>query len=79
MSVEIFEIATPSLVEFSKQLVEKTKEGWVLDVDSVQHCPVQIANLYTVVLKKNSDSNPTAPDTEVKQTRRQPPVKKASV
>ena len=79
MSVEIFEIATPSLVEFSKQLVEKTKEGWLLDVDSVQHCPVQIANLYTVVLKKENGSTHSAPDTEVKQTRRQPPTKKAGV
>lgn len=75
MSVEIFEIATPSLVEFSKQLVEKTQEGWVLDVDSVQHCPVQIANLYTVVLKKGVV---VEADTEVKQTRRQPPVKKVA-
>lgn len=55
---QFFEIATPSLVEYSQQLVQKTQEGWVLDVDDVNTCPTFLGNLYVVTLVKSDTNTP---------------------
>lgn len=55
---QFFEIATPSLVEYSQQLIQKTQEGWVLDVDNVNTCPTFLGNLYVVTLVKSDTNTP---------------------
>lgn len=80
---QYFEIATPSLVDYSLQLAQKTQEGWELDVDNVNTCPTFLGNLYVVTLVKSDTNTPEiAPEAlqEVvaQKPKRVPPQRKAA-
>ena len=81
---QYFEIATPSLVDYSLQLAQKTQDGWELDVDSVNTCPVFLCNLYVVTLVKSDTNTPEIDEKVVAEAvtqkpKRVPPQRKTVV
>lgn len=79
---QYFEIATPSLVDYSLQLAQKTQEGWELDVDNVNTCPTFLGNLYVVTLVKSDTNTPEIDEKVVaelvaQKPKRVPPQRKA--
>lgn len=73
---QYFEIATPSLVDYSLQLAQKTQEGWELDVDNVNTCPTFLGNLYVVTLVKE-EGQAEEQEAVAQKPKRVPPQRKA--
>lgn len=81
---QTFQIATPSLAEFTNEIVRMTKEGWELDNENVTHTAHNFGNMYAVILVKG-DANASASDEAVEtkgvnteQVKRAQPRRKTS-
>lgn len=78
---QTFQIATPSLAQFTEEIVRMTKEGWELDNENVAHTAHNYGNLYAVILVKSDTNTPEfAPEVveQAQQTKRVPPRRKAA-
>ncbi len=78
---QTFQIATPSLAQFTEEIVRMTKEGWELDNENVAHTAHNYGNLYAVILVKADTNTPELDPTVVEQaqqTKRVPPRRKAA-
>lgn len=83
---QTFQIATPSLAQFTEEIVRMTKEGWELDNENIAHTAHNYGNLYAVILVKADTNTPEfAPDVleaalqqQAQQTKRVPPRRKAA-
>ena len=81
---QTFQIATPSLAQFTEEIVRMTKEGWELDNENVAHTAHNYGNLYAVILVKPDTNTPEiAPEVvdaalqqPAQQTKRVPPRRK---
>lgn len=56
---QTFQIATPSLAQFTEEIVRMCKDGWELDNENVAHTAHNYGNLYAVILVKG-DANASA-------------------
>ncbi len=56
---QTFQIATPSLAQFTEEIVRMTKEGWELDNENVAHTAHNYGNLYAVILVKQTAGEDT--------------------
>lgn len=78
---QTFQIATPSLAQFTEEIVRMCKDGWELDNENVAHTAHNYGNLYAVILVKG-DANATASGEaaveQAQQTKRVPPRRKVS-
>lgn len=80
---QTFQIATPSLAQFTEEIVRMCKEGWELDNENVAHTAHNYGNLYAVILVKG-DANASASgeagvaEQPAQQTKRVPPRRKAA-
>ena len=77
---QTFQIATPSLAEFTNEIVRMTKEGWELDNENVTHTAHNFGNMYAVILVKPDTNTPEfdpAAVEQAQQTKRVPPRRKA--
>lgn len=61
---QTFQIATPSLAQFTEEIVRMCKDGWELDNENVAHTAHNYGNLYAVILVKG-DTNASASDEAV--------------
>jgi hypothetical protein len=60
---QTFQIATPSLAQFTEEIVRMCKDGWELDNENVAHTAHNYGNLYAVILVKQDTNTPEiAPD-----------------
>lgn len=50
---QTFQIATPSLAQFTEEIVRMCKDGWELDNENVVHTAHNYGNLYAVILVKS--------------------------
>jgi len=78
---QTFQIATPSLAQFTEEIVRMTKEGWELDNENVAHTAHNFGNMYAVTLVKPDTNTPEfAPEVleQAQQTKRIPPRRKAA-
>lgn len=82
---QTFQIATPSLAQFTEEIVRMTKEGWELDNENVAHTAHNFGNMYAVTLVKQegdtyvSDASDEAVTEQSAQpTKRVPPRRKAA-
>lgn len=76
---QTLQIATPSLAQFTEEIVRMTKEGWELDNENVAHTAHNYGNLYAVILVKPDTNTPEfAPEVleQAQQTKRVPPRRK---
>lgn len=80
---QTFQIATPSLAQFTEEIVRMTKEGWELDNENVAHTAHNYGNLYAVILvKQEGNTNVSDASSEAvteqpaQQTKRVPPRRK---
>ena len=63
---QTFQIATPSLAQFTEEIVRMCKDGWELDNENVAHTAHNYGNLYAVILvKQEGDANASASDEAV--------------
>lgn len=79
---QTFQIATPSLAQFTEEIVRMCKDGWELDNENVTHTAHNYGNLYAVILVKGdanaSASDEAAVEQPAQQTKRVPPRRKAA-
>lgn len=78
---QTFQIATPSLAEFTNEIVRMTKEGWELDNENVTHTAHNFGNMYAVILVKEDTNTPEldpAVVEQVQQAKRVPPRRKTA-
>lgn len=82
---QTFQIATPSLAQFTEEIVRMCKEGWELDNENVAHTAHNYGNLYAVILVKGdvdtsvSDvSSEAITEQPAQQPKRVPPRRKAA-
>ena len=83
---QTFQIATPSLAQFTEEIVRMCKDGWELDNANVAHTAHNYGNLYAVILVKQENNtyeepvfSVTAKEVAVEQpTKRVPPRRKAA-
>ena len=77
---QTFQIATPSLAEFTNEIVRMTKEGWELDNENVAHTAHNFGNMYAVTLvKQEEDTSSEAVETKgvnTEQVKRAQPRRK---
>lgn len=78
---QTFQIATPSLAQFTEEIVRMCKDGWELDNENVAHTAHNYGNLYAVILVKGdaiASASDEAAVTEqpAQQTKRVPPRRK---
>ena len=81
---QTFQIATPSLAQFTEEIVRMTKDGWELDNENVAHTAHNFGNMYAVTLVKPDTNTPEiAPEVvdaalqqPAQQTKRVPPRRK---
>lgn len=81
---QTFQIATPSLAQFTEEIVRMTKDGWELDNENVAHTAHNFGNMYAVTLVKQDTNTPEiAPEVvdaalqqPAQQTKRVPPRRK---
>lgn len=81
---QTFQIATPSLAQFTEEIVRMCKDGWELDNENVAHTAHNYGNLYAVILVKG-DANASASDeaveaegVNIEQVKRAQPRRKAA-
>lgn len=80
---QTFQIATPSLAQFTEEIVRMTKDGWELDNENVAHTAHNYGNLYAVILVKqegdaNASDEAAVTEQPAQQTKRVPPRRKAA-
>lgn len=75
---QTFQIATPSLAEFTNEIVRMCKDGWELDNENVAHTAHNYGNLYAVILVKQEASDEAVAEQSTQQTKRVPPRRKTT-
>ena len=76
---QTFQIATPSLAQFTEEIVRMCNDGWELDNENVAHTAHNYGNLYAVILVKTDTNTPEIAHEvveQVQQTKRVPPRRK---